>query len=368
MFQRSLGFITLLLCATTLVQAQYSVGKFQAVLALLRENPAPNGTGVALLIRMPDGSSYRAAVGLANIEDNIPIKPEDPFRIGSLTKTFTAVLTLQLVDQGVLLLEDPLAKWLPPEVLALIPNHEQITIRHLLNHTSGIFNYVESPRYRQIVRRDGTRAWTALDTLQYVADRDPYFAVGTGWHYSNSNYNLLQLILERASGQPIARLLQTRIVDYLGLPNTRWETAETLGQGVIRGYMQRGGQVLDRTLYNDGIGLAGYAGIISTADDLATFLTALFDGRLLSPAMLREMQRGVATTDEDYIDYGLGVYLNNSAIGRRVGHTGRTAGFSAQMWYLPDQRVSVVIFANHYQYPVPTLNDIVVNALQIVLP
>lgn len=353
---------------TVRVNAQYSVSRNEALMTLWGENVSAGGYGVAMLIRMADGAEYRVAAGLSNLAAGTRLRVEDRFRIGSLTKTFTAVLTLKLVEQNLLRLEDPLTRWLPEDITAHLPNSARITIRHLLTHTSGLFNYVRNPEYRRTVQRQPDYPWTALETLRFAFDREPDFAPGEGWQYSNTNYNLLQVILETATGTPIHRLMQRQIFDYLHLQNTRWETAETIGQGIITGYgdYNRDEVLEDRTFYNDGIGLAGFAGIISTTDDLAAFLQALFHGRLLSPRMLNEMLKGVVTTEADHILYGMGVYLNDDALGLRVGHTGRTSGFSAQMWYLPEQQISVVIFTNNFHTPVRLLNTLVIQALAIV--
>ncbi|MCU0512447.1 MAG: beta-lactamase family protein [Anaerolineae bacterium] len=361
--------LLLALLAAVPAHAQYSVRRNQALMSLWSAQVNPDGYGVALLIEMADGSQYRVAAGYASLEAQTRLRVEDRFRIGSLTKTFTATLALQLVDQGVLSLDQPVTGWLPADLAADLPNADQITLRQLLNHTAGLFNYVRHPDYRRRVRTEPEHAWTAAETLRYALDRAPEFDPGTGWQYSNSHYNLLQIVLENASGLSMERLLERQIVQYLGLPGTRWETAASLGEGIIQGYgdYDRDGRLENRTLWNDGVGLAGYAGIISSSDDLVTFMQALFGGRLLSPARLRDMLTGVPTTEGEHIRYGAGVYVNDDAMGLRVGHTGRTAGFSAQMWYLPQQEVSLVIFTNNYHTPVSLLNSLVIDSLNVVL-
>lgn len=357
----------------TSVQAQYTVGRYQQMAALLRERIGTDSAGIALLITMPDNTTYRVATGYADIASRTPLAPEMAFRIGSNTKTYTAALTLQLVDQGLLGLDDPITRWLPEDITAHIANSERITVRQLLNHTSGVFNYVQNRSYnsfRNRVMREPEFVWTPLETLNFVFDRESYFAPGEGWRYSNSNYDLLQLIIEQVTGLPIGVAMKSRLFDYLGMRQTRWETNASLGEGLISGYgdYNRDDVLEDRTLMNDGIGLAGYAGIISTPDDITIFLKALLSGRLLSPRMQQAMLTTVPTNDEG-IYYGLGIYVNerSATFGRRIGHTGRTSGFASQMWYLPEKNVTLIIFANNYHTPNDTMNDLVLEALRIVL-
>ena len=181
-------------------------------------------TGVALAVDQDGEFLFDGAAGLANRETQTPLAPADRFRIYSITKTFTAVLVLQLVDEGVLSLDDTVADWLDDPAVARIPNVEQITLRQLLTHTSGVYDYFaqDSPFWQDAYLgedADWSRVWTPEELLAYAdgAAHAPDFAPGEGVRYSNTGYILLGLIVEEATGQAFADRLHQQILDPLGL-------------------------------------------------------------------------------------------------------------------------------------------------------
>ena len=178
-----------------------------------------------------DAPAYRfeGASGFADLMDDTPMPPEGAFRIGSITKMFTAAVIVKLAEDGVLTLDDPLALWLP-EVADQLPNGDQITLRHLLTHTSGLANVVEHESYwadlfaeMQIDENTGAVTIPCVqrdphDTLaRYVYGKDALFEPGTQWYYSNTNYTLLGMVIEKAAAMPLAEAYRTRIYEPLGM-------------------------------------------------------------------------------------------------------------------------------------------------------
>src|SRR5215217_4327982 len=226
--------------------------------------------GVALRVERGDEVVYDGAAGLASIEREVPATPEDRFRVASVTKTFAAVLILQMVDDGVLSLDDTVSEWLDDPVVARIPNVDRITIRQLLNHTSGVYNYFDedSPFWQDAYfgpGADWTRVWTPQELLAYAdgSRHDPYFAPGEGSRYSNTGYVLLGLIIEKAGGQSFTEQLQARILDPLGLANTFIAATEPVPSGTVDVYHLIEGEIVNvSTIHLSALWTAG--GMVST--------------------------------------------------------------------------------------------------------
>ncbi len=187
--------------------------------------------GMVVWIDAPE-YQFAGASGFADLTDEIPMSPEGAFRIGSITKMFTATVIIQLAEEGVLTLDDPLARWLP-DVADQLPYGDQITLRHLLTHTSGLFNIVEHDAYwadifteAVIDEETGTVTLDCVqrdpnDTLaRYVYGKDAYFEPGAGWYYSNTNYTLLGMVIEKAADMPLAEAYRSYIYEPLSMELT----------------------------------------------------------------------------------------------------------------------------------------------------
>lgn len=270
----------------------------------------------------------RLAGGLTEIGGERPAPVDGRFRIGSVTKTFTSTVALQLAGEGRLSLGDSVERWLP----GTVPNGRNITLRQLLNHTSGLYNYTDdtlvSPE--QVVR-DRYRHWTPRQLVALATGRDPLFPPGTAWSYSNTNYVLIGLVIERATGRSLASEVGRRIIGPLGLydtevPGTPWITGPH-----AHGYVQVNGGPVDITAMDVSSSYA-VGDIISTTRDLNTFYAALLGGRLLRPAQLAEMR----TTAFDS-GYGLGLSKVALPCGAEIwGHTGGIPGYLAFSFHQPE--------------------------------
>jgi D-alanyl-D-alanine carboxypeptidase len=297
--------------------------------------------GVALRVERGGKVVFDGAAGLASREQQTPLAPTDRFRVASVTKTFTAVLVLQLVDAGVLTLDDTVGRWLDDPVVARIPNVDRITLRQLLNHTSGVYDYFDedSPFWQDAYFGEGAdwaRVWTPQEVLAYAdgAKHAPYFAPGEGVHYSNTGYVLLGLILEQATGHRYAERLHARILAPLGLTDTFFAATEPVPGEKVDAYQLIDGELV--TVSAIDLSSPGTAGaMVSTTLDLARFAKALFGGELLRPATLEEMVTFIPS-GRPGLEVGLGVFRWQTPSGELVGNSGDGIGSAGRMYQLAD--------------------------------
>jgi D-alanyl-D-alanine carboxypeptidase len=307
--------------------------------------------GVALRVERGGGVVFDGAAGLASRERGTSVVPTDRFGVGSVTKTFTAALVLQLVDEEVLTLEDTVTKWRDDPVVARIPYVDRITLRQLLTHTSGIYDVFDddSPLWQDAYLGPGadwSRVWTPLEVLAYAdgAKHAPYFPPGEGVHYSNTAYILLGLIIERATGKKYAERLHARILDPLGLADTFFAATEQVPGRKVDAY-----QLIDGGLVNvsavdlSSPGTAG--GMVSTTRDLARFAEALFGGELLRPATLAEMVT-FSPSGRPGLEVGMGVFRKQTPSGVIVGNSGDGIGSAARMYQPVGTDLTLVLLSN----------------------
>lgn len=310
--------------------------------AIVDQHIDPQGPSVIVLIDSPEFGRAVAHQGLADIDAGTVVRVDDRFRIASVSKTMLAVIMLQLAEEGEISLDDAAADYLPDEIVENIENVDQATIRQLLNHTSGIDDYLGTDEFWNALDGHQDQVWTPAEALTYAYDLPALFEVGEGYSYSNSNYLLLQLIAEEVSGQPYGALIREGIAEPLGLQNTYAEHFETRDGGTVRAYTGGAGDWEDVTDYNDGTGL-GDGGVITTAADLAAYMQALVSGdTLISDESRAEMQEWV--DDEEGGLYGLGLSAYDyGAAGQVIGHSGTASGFGAEMWYVEDAEATIII-------------------------
>jgi D-alanyl-D-alanine carboxypeptidase len=275
--------------------------------------------GALAVVRTPTGVR-RATAGLASIDPRVPMQPADRYRIASVTKTFVATVVLQLAAEGKLTLGDSVEHWLP----GLVPGGQSITLRELLNHTSGLYDFVDDPAFTASRIADPGREWSPLELVAVATSHPPKFAPGTGWWYSNTNYVLLGLVIEAVTGRPLGDVLRTRIFGPLGLAATSFPTGTAMDQPFAHAYLVSrpplpfpAGTLIDisTTVSPSAIWAAGQ--IVSTADDVTRFFAALMRGRLLTRRELSQMK----TTVPPY-GYGLGLRTTYTRCGKAYGHEG----------------------------------------------
>jgi D-alanyl-D-alanine carboxypeptidase len=307
--------------------------------------------GVSATIIWPDGRSWTGVNGWADVKQHVPVAPTTAFSVGSVSKTFLAALVLQLADEGRLSLDDPVLRWLPTVAVPA-----DATIRELLDHTSGLYDFFSNPAIDTALLANRRQAWTPARALGYM--RAPYCAAGTCWHYSNSNYVLLGQVVQQVTGNPVATELRRRFVAPLRLVRTFVQGAEPARGTVATSYEVLGSGSSIRTVsQGDGTAIspftsvvtaAGSAGAIAaTSRDLAVWARRIYGGAVLRPAALAAMlDVSHSVGAGSALPYGLGV--GEVSLGGRLteGHNGRLIGAGATMRYLPDSGFSIAVVTN----------------------
>ena len=276
-------------------------------------------------LRLADGRTAIAASGQADEVAGLPLTVDDRFRVGSITKTFVAALILQLAAEGQLDIDARLSRYLPAA-----PHSEQITVRQLLDHTSGLADFALQPRYVISMLTAPSRRWTAEETIAVIADEALEFEPGSRWEYSNTNYVVLGQLAEQVGGASVAQLLRERIYQPLGLDSTFLEEEEDGPPMRVAGHvdLDNDGEADSvRDIPYTAIVTSGAAagGISANALDVLDFASGLFDGRLLDEDSLDEM----LTVEPPSTDYGLGIASRTLAGREAWGHGGAIPGFSA---------------------------------------
>ncbi|MBJ8055838.1 beta-lactamase family protein [Bacillus cereus] len=274
------------------------------------------------------GKTWSYAAGVANLSSKKPMKTDFRFRIGSVTKTFTATVVLQLAEENRLNLDDSIEKWLPGVIQGNGYDDKQITIRQLLNHTSGIAEYTRSKSFNLM---DTKKSYRAEELVKMGISMPPDFAPGKSWSYSNTGYVLLGILIETVTGNSYAEEIENRIIEPLELSNTFLPGNSSVIPGTkhARGYIQLDGasEPKDVTYYNPSMGSSA-GDMISTADDLNKFFSYLLGGKLLKEQQLKQMLTTVPTGEAVLGRYGLGIYETKLPNGVSIwGHGGSIPGF-----------------------------------------
>lgn len=331
---------------------------------------------VGTVAQVSDGDEViEARAGESRLGSGTPVDFDTRFRMGSNTKTFVAVVLLQLVEEGVLSLEDTVERWLPGVVAGNGNDGSRITIRQLLQHTSGLHNYT-ADLFTGFTAEDFERvrydSVSPGDLVAIALAHAPDFEPGAGWNYSNTNYILAGLVIESATGRGWPSEVQDRIIAPLGLAGT-FEPADDpdLPSPHSEGYhlFSENEPLLEVTSYNHTWG--GAAGsLISTLDDLTRFWRALNGGELLAPAALAEMQTTVAAVGLDEVipgvQYGLGIMsVPTSCGGLYWSHFGDTTGFTTRNAVNPEGSRAVVL-SNNTSFDVGPVLDVIAADLKLL--
>ncbi|MFF3376776.1 serine hydrolase domain-containing protein [Streptomyces sp. NPDC002680] len=294
--------------------------------------------GVALQAKDRHGV-WKATAGVGNLRTKQPRSAHDNFRAGSITKTFIATVLLQLEAEGRVSLDDTVDKWLPGVVRGNGHDGRKITLRQILNHTSGIFNYTDDEYVQSEIFlpenffKNKYRTWTPDEIVGIAMGHQPEFAPGAGWGYSNTNYTLAGMVIQKVTGKSYGDEVRARVIEPLGLHGTYMPgTDHRVPQPSSRAYSQLAenttGKIYDVTEFNPSA--ANSAGeIISNPGDLNRFYSALLRGKVLPAKQLAEMK---TTVPAEVVDgrYGLGLIENELSCGVTIwGHSGGIHGSSS---------------------------------------
>lgn len=305
------------------------------------ERAVDAGSPGALVLSRTDGRTVAGAAGLAATDPRRPARPRDRFRAGSITKSFVATIVLQLASEHRLGLDDTVERRLP----GLLPGGGAITLRQLLNHTSGLADYVADPRVNEPFVRDPDFRWPPRELAEIAATLPPIAAPGAGWSYANTNYLLLGLVVERVTGRSLRSVMRQRILRPLRLRRTSLPDRTAIAGRHLRGYLPEGGRLVDVSGYSPSSAWAAGA-LVSTQRDIATFYRALLRGRLLPPAQLAEMRTIAPVARLGRGGYGLGLLRIRLSCGNAWGHDGETLGNASLAVSSPDGRRQAVVTLN----------------------
>lgn len=331
----------------------------QRVQAKLEElHAAAEVPGATVGFVLADGSSASVSTGLADVENRIPLKPTDRMLAGSIGKTFVAAVMLQLVQEGRARLDDRIEHWFGQEPwFSRVPNAKEITLRMLMNHSSGIPEHVLSRDFIAASKKYPDKIWRPEELIAYILDAKPLFPAGQGWSYADTNYILVGMIVERITKRSLYDEVTRRLLKPLRLERTVPSDRRIIPD-LIPGYSMpnspfgfEGRTIIDgKCIINPQLEWAG-GGFASTPEDLARWAKALYEGRVLKKEMLAQMLSGVEAAGGrgggSGNRYGLGVQIRQSSEwGLSYGHGGWFPGYLSEMEYFPKYKVAIAVQFN----------------------
>ncbi len=320
--------------------------EFQSILDEFTSNGIP---GLSAVVVTPDGV-WKGASGYSRLEDHTPMSIDNEVYSASIGKTYCAVATLLLVQDGLIALEDPISNHISGTTLLGFENTNSITVRQLLNHTGGLTNFDWNEAFVNDVLTDPLSI-KASDLLDYERGNAFYALPGTEFNYSSTGYELLAALVEEVTGNH-SRFYSERIFKPLNLQHTYYknESEYPLTNNLVHSYFDQldTGQVENVSETQNHLTniFTGSDGIIATPMDYYQFLKGIMTGSLLSDEMKAEMLDFISLGGDDYIGYGLGIWQRDVGYGIAIGHDGDAIGAGADMWYFPDHDIYIVTATN----------------------
>ena len=310
--------------------------------------------GATLGVVLADGESFGLAVGYSDRDAKSPMKPDDRMLAGSVGKTFAAATALQLVKEGKINLDDKIEKYLGQESwFDRLPNAHAITVRQLMNHTSGLVRYEFKEEFTKYLTEHPMKVWTPEERLAYLFDAKAAFEAGKGWDYSDTNYIVLGMIIEKITGRKFYDEANRRVIKPLKLKDMIPQEGPII-KGVVQGYagagnpfggkdamIENGKFVINPQLEWTG---GGYA---STSHELARWAKMIYEGKAFDASLLPQVLDGVAAPMlGKETKYGLCVIIRNTQAGISYGHSGFFPGYMTDMMYFPDKKFAVAVQVN----------------------
>ncbi|WP_189174595.1 serine hydrolase domain-containing protein [Streptomyces lasiicapitis] len=330
----------------------------------LKELRGVGASGISVTVKSPRCGVQKHGVGLSDLKKGRKVVGNEHSRIASNTKTWVATVVLQLVGEGKLKLDDSVDHYLPGLIRTEHYDGRKITIRQLLQHTSGLPDYLEAPFWEE----EEAHRWDHIDpllTVKQALTLPPPERKGSGFSYSNTNYNLAGLIVTKVTGRSIGTEINQRIVKRLGLHDTYWPgDRTTLPKPELRSYVKRSGKLLDWTEWNVS-GADASGALVSTGPDVTAFWTALMSGKLLAPAQLAEMKKTVADPEARSEHYGLGVERYQHTPGFVTwGHSGfMETGHKLRNAVTDDGRRSVTLLIGSEEFNEKKLDSVLAKLI-----
>lgn len=337
--------LILLLFTVTLTALAQTEARFKKIDSLLNHFTRNNKFMGSIIIRENNNTVFQKAYGYANVEDKVKADVNTKYKIGSITKMFTSAIIFQLIEEKKLTLDTKLSKFYPQ-----VKNADNITIAQLLQHKSGIFNYTDDPSFGSVL----TKPQIKEAMVARLAAFEPYFEPGSRADYSNSNYLLLGYIIEDITKKPYKDNVAERIAKKAGLKDTYYFSKIDSKRNEALPYKFDGTKWVRQDEWDESVAAAAGA-LQSTPADLAKFIEALFDGRIIDNKSLEEMTA---------FDGGYGKGILQFPFGERkfMGHNGSIEAFSSTLGYYPKEDVTISMIQNGDNYD---MNDIVAGILSI---
>lgn len=345
-----------MLFVNALVLAQPSGNELKRNLQAKLDEFHKNGkfAGATLGVCLADGNCFGLATGFSNLETKTPMKPTDLMLAGSVGKTYAAAVALQLVKEGKINLDDKIEKYLGREKWFLrLPNAREITVRQLMNHTSGLVRYEFKDQFTKDLTANPDKVWKPEELLAYLFDEKAQFEAGKGWDYSDTNYIVLGMIIEKITGKKYYAEATRRILKPLKFERTFPQDRREI-KGLIQGYAGEknpfGGtdaMIKDgKFAINPQFEWTG-DGMVSNSEELARWAKAIYEGKAFDASLLPQVLGGVAAPALGReAKYGLGVIIRLTRAGLTYGHSGYFPGYLTEVMYFPEHKIAVAVQVN----------------------
>lgn len=323
--------------------------KYQSIINDMTSNGV---VGVTMSVYHPQKGMWLGASGKADLHNNIAMQPCNISRVGSTVKMFTATTVLKLAEEGKLNLDDKISSYLQGDVINKIENADKATIRQLLQHSSGIYNYIQNLKFQTTSLNDFIREWKPNDLLEYAYNQKSYFQPDEDVRYSNTGYIMLGMLIEKIEGKPFYRVFEDKIFNPLGLTMTLFAAENHIPSGIVRGYidMYSNLQVVESTYFSGWDYFTADGGLISNPYDMNVFFRALMNGQIINSNSLNQMLTWKTPKEQDPayfpISYGLGIFKIETDKGIAYNHSGDAVGYAASMLFFPDDSTTIVYAVN----------------------
>lgn len=319
---------------------------------LINEITSSGIVGITMAVYEPNKGIWMGASGKSDLHNDIDMEVCNLIRVGSTVKMVTAVTVLKLIEEGKLNLDDKISSYLQGDVIEKIENAEVATIRQLLQHTSGIYNYIQNLAFQTASTNDLIRPWEAYDLLPYAYNKSAYFKPGEDVRYSNTGYIMLGLLIEQIENKPFYEVFKEKIFQPIGMNMTSFAAKAPVPDGIARGYIDlySNQQVIESTYFSGWDYYTADGGLISTPYDMSLFFNALMHQKIINSNSLHKMLTWQKPKDTDPgffpISYGLGIFKIETSSGTAYMHSGDAIGYYANMLYFPDDSSTIVYAVN----------------------
>jgi D-alanyl-D-alanine carboxypeptidase len=326
--------------------------KLQAKLGEWHKNAKFAGATVGVVLA--DGKSFGLATGFSDLQTKRQMKPSDLMLAGSVGKTYAAAVALQLVNEGKINLDEKVEKYLGNEKwFSRLPNAKDITVRQLMNHTSGLVRYEFKEQFTKDLTANPDKVWRPEELLSYLFDEKAAFEAGKGWDYSDTNYIVLGMIIEKVTGKKYYDEARNRILKPMNFKNTFPQDSRII-KGLIQGYAGENNPFggTDAMIQNGKFAINPQfewtgGGMVSNSEDLARWAKTMYEGKAFDAKLLPQMLEGVsAPMLGRETKYGLGVIIRPTRAGLSYGHSGFFPGYMTDVMYFPEHKIAVAVQVN----------------------